>query len=295
MATTDFSIGQVSDPDFVQLPDPAAMFAKRANRLRVLAEDHPLGPFLKFLAGIVDVQQAAVAALPPVALPPADRLAQRLEHGMPPLAADSLCEGSGFADTLAFVAGRAGLADAPDAAEQARVRLLLLPAPARLTLAEDLLAGSYHVEQLAETLYVAAALQVHLARLAARLDPSRLKPVGDGVCPACGGGAVASMIVASRARYCCCALCGTLWNHVRIKCTACAATVGIAYYAIEGGSQDSTVETCKTCQTYIKHLHQQRNAAIDFLADDLATFALDSLARDSGFRRATPNPFLAVP
>jgi FdhE protein len=295
MATTDFQIGQVSDPDFVFLPNPSAMFARRAARLRALAEDHPLAPFLTFLAGIVDVQAASVAALPPVTLPPANRLSQRLEHGMPALAADSLAEGRDFIDTLAFVAGSASAADAPDAAEQARLRLLRLPVPERLALAEDVLKGSYHVEQLAETLYVAAALQVHLARLASRLDASRLKPVGDGVCPACGGGAVASMIVASRARYCCCALCGTLWNHVRIKCTACAATTGIAYYAIEGGSQDSTVETCKTCQTYIKHMHQQRNAAIDFLADDLATFALDSLARDSGFRRATPNPFLAVP
>jgi FdhE protein len=294
MATTDFFIGQVSDPDFVQLPDPATIFAKRATRLRVLAENHPLGPFLKFLAGIVDVQQASVAVLQPVTLPPADRLSQRLEHGMPALAADSLTEGSDFINTLAFVAGNASRADAPDAAEQARRRLLLRPITERLALAEGVLAGSYAIEQLAEALYVAAAVQVHLARLAARLDPSRLKPIGDGVCPACGGGAVASMILPSRARYCCCALCGTLWNHVRIKCTACASTTGIAYYSIEGGSPDSTIETCRTCQTYIKHLHQQRNAAIEFLADDLATFALDSLASDSGFRRATPNPFLAV-
>ena len=36
-------------------------------------------------------------------------------------------------------------------------------------------------------MFVAAALQVHFARLAAQLDANALVPVGEGACPACGG------------------------------------------------------------------------------------------------------------
>ena len=39
---------------------------------------------------------------------------------------------------------------------------------------------------------VAAAMQVHFARLASRLDAKQLVPVGEGVCPSCGGAPVSS-------------------------------------------------------------------------------------------------------
>ncbi len=76
--------------------------------------------------------------------------------------------------------------------------------------------GSYPVERLAESLFVASALQVLLARRAAALPALRLRPVGDGVCPVCGSAPLASMVVswpgANRVRYCCCSLCQTMWN-----------------------------------------------------------------------------------
>ena len=72
-------------------------------------------------------------------------------------------------------------------------------------------------------MFVAAALQVHFARLAARLDAKALVPVGKGACPACGAAPVSTMVVgwsgAHATRFCACSLCGTLWNYPRIKCT----------------------------------------------------------------------------
>ena len=169
-----------------------------------------------------------------------------------------------------------------------------MPEEARAALATDILEGAYPVDQVAETLFVAAALQVHLARLAAQLDGTALQPSADGVCPACGSAPVSSLVVgwtaASKARYCACSLCGTLWNHVRIKCTACGSTDGIAYYTIEDGSKSVGVETCTTCRSYIKHMQQHEERALDPVADDVATYALDLLAREQDFRRSSINP-----
>ncbi len=291
-------LGDVGEPAFVRLPEPDALFAARAARLAALAEGNPLGPYLAFLSRLVLVQHAAQAALPPMPPVPEPRLAQRLQHGMPPLSSDVLTEDGGFAATLDWVGRHAARADAPTEAEQARARLLAMPGPERLALAEAVFEAAYPAERLGESLYVAAALQVHLARHAARLEASRLRPVGDGVCPACGRAPVASLVVdwagANRARYCCCSLCGTMWNYVRIKCVSCGATRGIAYYAIGEGSGEIAAEACDTCGTYIKHLHQHKNPQLEPFADDIASFGLDVLVRERGFQRGALNPLMVV-
>jgi FdhE protein len=143
---------------------------------------------------------------------------------------------------------------------------------------------------------VAAALQVHFARLAARLDAARLAPVGDGACPACGGPPAASLLVrwlgSHGARFCACGLCGTMWNYVRIKCVLCGSTKGIAYQEVEGGPGTVKAETCDSCRGYVKILNQQNDPDVDPIADDVASLALDLLVREGGFRRGAVNPFL---
>ena len=121
-------------------------------------------------------------------------------------------------------------------------------------------------------------------------------PVGDGACPVCGGPPTASMVVgwlgAHGARYCGCALCGTLWNYVRIKCALCASTEGIAYQEIEGGPGTVKAETCTSCRGYVKILQQHKDPAVDIIADDVASLGLDLLVRETGFQRGGVNPFL---
>jgi FdhE protein len=51
-------------------------------------------------------------------------------------------------------------------------------------------------------------------------------------------------------------------------------------------------ETCDTCRGYVKILQQQENPALDPVADDVATLALDLLLRDLGYRRGAVDPFL---
>jgi FdhE protein len=149
---------------------------------------------------------------------------------------------------------------------------------------------------LADHLFVAAPLQVHFARQAARLDGKRLVPVGDGACPACGGPPVSSLVVGWRGahstRFCACSLCGTMWNYVRIKCTLCGSTEAVGYRQIEGGSDEVRAECCDKCHGYVKIMQQLKNPGLDPVADDVASLALDLLVREQGYHRGAFNPFL---
>jgi FdhE protein len=139
-------------------------------------------------------------------------------------------------------------------------------------------------------------LQAHFARLAAQLDPSTLKSVGDGVCPTCGGPPSSSLIVgwngAHGARYCSCSLCGTLWNYIRAKCTLCGSTKEIVFEAIDGEAGDVKAEACNGCHGYVKVFYQLDNPALDPIADDVASLGLDLLLSERDFRRGAVNPFL---
>lgn len=292
------NIGEVSDPAFVRVPDPLSVFAARADRLRAVAEGNVLADYLLFLSRIVAAQHAAALALSsPPELDPSG-LEMRIDAAMPPLSRELLHGESGFTATLGWLLHGLAEEDMPSAAAEARSRLSSMSGTERIAFAESIFEGAYPASSLAESLFVAAALQVHLARYASRLPASRLKPVGDGVCPACGGAPVASLVVswrgANRARYCCCSLCGTMWNYVRIKCTSCGSTEGVAYSVIEQGSQDVAAETCAKCRCYIKHLQQHRDPSLEPFADDIASFGLDLLLREEGLRRNGINPLFVV-
>ena len=286
-------VGGVAEAPFVRLPNPSTLFTARAQRLRALADGHPLAAYLQFLACVVDAQAGAVAALPVPPLLATPQLALAAEHAMPPLSAQALGD-TGLSAVLVWMLDHIDLAAAPDAARDAATAVRAMPQAEWLALAADIMQGAYPLDRVAESLFVAAALQVHLTRLAAQLDKTAVQPVEDAVCPVCGGIPVSSLVVgwtqASKARYCACSLCNTLWNHVRIKCTACGSTDGIAYYTIEDGPKTLGVETCTACRSYIKHMQQHEDTQLDPLADDVASYALDLLARDQDFRRSSLNP-----
>ncbi len=216
---------------------------------------------------------------------------------MPALVASDLAEAD-FAATLGLlldgVDEQFTASTTPTATMEAVSRLRDMPPAEQLELAAAVFAGSYPADRLGECLFVAAALQVHLAQSAALLDVAALHPVADGVCPACGSGPVASLIVgwtrAAKTRYCACSLCATQWNHVRIKCTSCSATSAILYRGVKELSENISVETCDTCHSYIKHMQQHAEPLLDPVADDIASFGLDVLVRDEGYRRGGLNP-----
>ncbi len=152
-------------------------------------------------------------------------------------------------------------------------------------------------DALAEYVFTAAALQVHFARLAARLPAESLIPVSVGVCPACGARPGVSVISgwygAEGVRYAACSLCSTLWNEVRVKCLGCGSTEGIGYQEVEGQAGTIKAETCDACEGYLKVLYQEKDTALDPVADDVASLGLDQLLGETVYRRLGANPFLA--
>lgn len=283
-------------PPFVHLPDPLSLFERRARRFHHLARTHQLGPYLTFLGHIAEAQHMATFEAPEPEMPDAEAIARARTHGMPPLDRSRFTADPAFDTLFDRLLSEARAIEKPARAEAALERVRIASEPARDEMVRNVLADSIPVEALAEHLYVAAALQVHFARLASRLDASRLVPVGDGVCPACGGPPVASLVVnwpsAHGARYCACSLCATLWNFVRVRCTACGSTAGIAYQEVEGGDGSIKAETCDTCHSYVKVLYLAQDADLDPVADDVASLGLDLLQKDGPYRRAAFNPFL---
>ena len=288
-------IGDVATPAFVRLPDPATVFAARGARFKVLAANHDLKAYLLFLADLSEAQHRVQAVVPEPRLPEQESIARAREFGMPALdpaiAVDAVVDA-----TLDELLSIASVIDMPSAAASARARIASASGLVRAAMIRSVLEVSVPVEAFAEHAFVAAALQVHFSRLAGRLPPKGLVPVGDGACPACGSPPTASMVVgwlgAHGARYCGCSLCGTLWNYVRIKCTLCASTKGISYREVEGGPGIVKAETCSECRGYVKILQQDKDPAADIIADDVASLGLDLLMRDAGFRRGGVNPFL---
>jgi len=290
------AIGNVSTPPFAVLPDPSQMFAIRALRLRAYAQSSAMAAYLDFVAGIVEAQHAILPGLPEPDRPDEETLARAASFEMPPLDRARLTLDETLETTFNRLFDACAQLPMPDTATNALARVMLADG-ARLTeMVGDVLAHALPVESLAEHVFVAAGLQVHFARLAAGLDAKKLVPVGDALCPCCGGPPVSSLIVewpnAHGSRFCACALCGTLWNYVRIKCVSCGSTKGIGYQEIEGGPGTVKAETCDECRTYVKVLYQHKDTSMEPVADDIGTLSLDMIMRDGPYRRAAFNPFI---
>ena len=289
-------IGEIAAPPLVRLPDPLTLFSIRAARFAALAEGHELGPYLRFLSALSECQHRIQTGLPEPDLPADETRARAREHGMPPLDRSKFTADAALDTTLDRLFALAADIAMPDTARAALARASGADAAARDTMVRAVLAEAIPVEALADHVYVAAALQVHFARVAARLDPAALAPLGDGVCPACGGAPVASAIVgregAHGTRFCTCSLCATEWHVVRIKCLLCGSPKGISYQEIDGKPGAVKAETCESCHGYVKILHQHLDPRLDPVADDVATLGLDIVLRENGYRRGAVNPFL---
>lgn len=289
-------IGDISTPPFAKLPDPANLFRTRAERLRFLAGPHHLGPYLRFLADLADIQHSIQDGLAAPDIPQPDALERAREFGMPPLDRGRFVIEPVFETTLDRLFDAATAMPMPDTARAALLAAKDADAQARDEMVRNVLADSIPIETLASHVYVAAALQVHFARVASKLDAEGLVPVGDGVCPVCGGPPVASMVVgwqgAANTRFCVCSLCETWWHFVRIRCTACGTTKGIGYKEVEGAGSNVQAETCEECHSYAKIMHQEKEPGLEPVADDVATVGLDILVKEAGYRRSAFNPYL---
>ena len=290
-------LGAEASPPLAVLPDPNSIFAERAMRFRALARDHQLQGYLTFLAGICDAQSALVPHLPAVRLPEGSAIDRAFEFGMAPIARASLEIDDVALTTLALFLDSLKSVEMPDKASAALEGLLASDEAERRIMIANVLEDALPVEEIAEHVFVAAAMQVHFARLAALLPADRLVPVSDGACPACGGPPVSSRVVgwegSQSTRFVACATCATQWHVVRVKCVACSSTKGISYSHVVGTVDTLKAESCDSCNTYLKVLYNITDPELEPVADDVASAGLDLMMRDKGFRRSGFNVFLA--
>jgi FdhE protein len=270
----------------VILPDAASLFARRAGRLRMLADGNPMEAWLRFLAGLADTQQSAVAGIEPPAV-------AAHQGGEPPLR--NLPLGSAWAAILAALAP--AVADAPEETQSVFAAFRAEGAEAQQALANAYLQGAVPAGRAGAALLAAAALQVWYCRAAAVLQADALDlPPERSHCPACGFAAVAGVVTAAGAlpgtRYLHCGLCATAWNHVRAVCTGCGESGGLVLQQIEGGSDVAKAETCSICKGYLKQFYEAHDMAVEPFADDIASLGLDMLVSEAGFVRIGPSPFL---
>lgn len=295
--TEPMSIGEVANPPFAILPKPAELFSRRAERFAALAPGHELQPYLEFLAMLARAQHDVQRGLPQPSLPSAERLATARANTMPPLSFGQVVPDDVADRILTGILELLRPKDLTDAAMAAVTALSAAGVETRRRAMEAVLLDEIPGDAVAEHVLAAAAVQVHLSRLAAQLDVESLGRVADAACPACGGGPVSSMVVgwngAHGTRYCTCSICATHWHVPRIRCLPCGAEKGVAYHSIEGGDETVMGETCDDCRSYVKMLHQFKNAALDPVADDVASLALDLTLGREGWQRASANPFLA--
>lgn len=289
-------IGDTSTPDFCRLPDPARLFELRAGRLAALSRDHPAAAYLRFLSALAEAQHAAVGTGAGFWAPGPDHLARCREHAMPPLRHLPPQEEASWRPALDAILAGLRRPELPETVGTALDRLAAADDARMAWLARAALAGEVAPDDLAEALFVFAALQVELTKLAGLLDPASLVPVGDGACPACGSPPVASLVVgwpkSQGARYLACSLCGTAWNHVRVKCTGCGSTKGVAYHGIDGHDMLAKGETCESCHGYLKIFQQQKDPLVDAVADDVASLGLDLMLEHAGWHPIGRNMFL---
>lgn len=283
-----------ADPQRIIAPDPFTVFENRARRFERLAQQHSLGGWLGFLAGLSAAQQKALRSFPVVALPDSAAMARAREHAMPPLPGQSWPRDAVWRRALREIISALD-AGAPPVARAVFEELKALSPESIESLADRVMRMELSGDRVASLPFVAAALQVYWTHMVVSLGADNLQSLDvAGVCPACGFLPVASVVRPGGSRYLHCALCGTEWNLVRVKCAACNGTEGISYRQINGGDGIVRAETCDPCKSYLKIIRRDTDSEADPVADDLATLALDVLVDEAGYHRAGPNLLLAL-
>ncbi|AOZ09860.1 formate dehydrogenase accessory protein FdhE [Cupriavidus malaysiensis] len=284
----------------LRLPRHGDVFSARAARLRQLSGGNPIGPYLEAMAVLAAAQHEIAQTLAVPAPDPRD-IELALAHGMPPLTAAGGQGHGAWRGALAGLLSRLDQAPAlPPPARQALARLGTLPARELEDQVQALLAGRDDGIDAALAPFLMAALQVSWTHQAGQLreqDVPLLEVAG--VCPVCGSLPVASIVrIGGRfqgLRYLHCGLCASEWHMVRVKCSHCESTEGIAYYTVDGAGEAVKAESCDHCHSYRKICYMEKDPQVEPLADDLATLTLDVLMGEAGYARASANPLLWQP
>ncbi len=301
-------------------PQRSTVFAERAMRFRQLAPGHAMQDFLRFMADLAQAQHDQLQRIGPVPLPDRAALDGAAQAGTPPLPAVDWPRDPAWRDLLRDLLG-ALRPHTPPGALPALERLLAADTLFLERQADCLLTGVMAGLDLACAPLVAAALQVywmHMVLEVQRQHQADGQPFArladETACPCCGSRPTASITRGSGEslgqRYLHCSLCGTQWHLVRIQCSHCLSSKGLAYQSLDVAQPDGEAagaeggdarraaqaviqaETCDECGHYLKIMHTDRDPFVDPVADDLASLTLDLLVSETGPQRHGVNLML---
>jgi FdhE protein len=265
-------------------PVPAAIFEKRAARLRFLATGHAIGEYLEAMACLTEAQIAALQVFPP-----------RSEKHLEPAPSLNACYhnyGETWQKVMGIIISRMLLVPLPEESRAALSRLKAAALAALEFSAQMMVCGNHDSVDLAASPFIAAALQVYWTDLASRIQSDAMEQTLYA-CPVCGSAPVAGVILGDRKlRYLCCSLCATHWYVPRLTCTKCGSTEHLVYFAVEGDENKSKAEACNRCHAYLKLFYLEGNPEAEAFTDDLATLGLDLLITEKSYNRSGVNLFL---
>lgn len=270
-----------------------SLYSGRAERLRLLADNHPLGDYLTFAAQVVEAQQH-VQHDHPLTMD-FTRLVQT--GGQPPLDAAHFRRDAHWLTLLQALIEELK----PQMSGQilsALENLEKMSGPEKEALADALFSQSFSAESNDKAPFVWAALSLYWAQMASQLPGQVLPEEGEHrqFCPVCGGIPVSGVVhmgAESGLRYLHCNLCETEWHMARVKCSNCEQSEQLSYWSLDDDNMAShQTESCGDCGTYIKLLYQEKDCRVEAVADDLASLVLDIRMEEEGFFRSSINPFL---
>lgn len=272
------------------------LFSRRAARLRDLAAKNPLGDYLRFAAVIAQAQEIVLYDHP-LQIDLHQRLAESAQQGKPPLDIHTYPRDVHWQRLLHSLIAELK----PEMSGQALAVLENLEKASSTeleTLASALLEGEFAQVSSDKAPFIWAALSIYWAQMAAMIPGKARAEYGEHrqFCPVCASVPVASVVhmdVGQQGlRYLHCNLCESEWYVVRSKCSNCEQTRDLHYWSLDSEQAAVKAESCGDCGTYLKMLYQEKDPALEPVADDLASLVLDARMEQEGFARSSLNPFM---
>lgn len=268
---------------------PKNLYARRAQRLRQLAENHPFRDYLLFAAEVVDAQNLILTENP----------LEKTEftfNQIRPLDVEHWNRQAKWREYLTALLAEIK----PNANEQmlGTIDWLEKASSEELEqLADKLLAQEYSQVASDKAVFIWAALSLYWVQLTQFIPHHAALESGEDLhtCPVCNSAPVASVIHFGSnqgLRYLHCALCESEWNVVRAKCTICDQSEKLEYWGIDTDKDAVKAEACGDCHSYLKTVYQEKDPYVEPVADDLASLFLDIEMEEKDFSRSGLNPFM---
>ncbi|CCP09023.1 formate dehydrogenase accessory protein fdhE [Erwinia amylovora MR1] len=264
-------------------------YSRRAARLRQLAAKNPLGDYLRFAAVIASAQEVMLYDHP-LRMDLLARLEESARLGKPPLDITTQPRDAHWQRLLHSLIAELK----PEMTGQALSVLENLEKSSSAELeamASALFANEFAKVNSDKAPFIWAALSICWAQMAA-LIPGKARVQAGGqrqFCPVCASVPVSGMVHMDGVRYLHCNLCESEWHVTEARCSNCEQTRDLHYWSLDSAAIKA--ESCGDCGTWLKLLHQEKDPAVDPVADDLASLILDARMEQEGFARSSLNPF----